>query len=64
MQHDCAACHSGLPYVGLADEALAAGGEVQVKVAEIVAAAPATERNPLQSLGATQSPDPSRTKVA
>jgi len=36
MQHDCAACHSGLPYAGLADEALAAGGEVEAKAAEIV----------------------------
>lgn len=36
MQHDCAACHSGLPYAGLADEALVAGGEVEAKAAEIV----------------------------
>lgn len=36
MQHDCAACHSGLPYAGLADEALVAGGEVEAQAAEIV----------------------------
>jgi hypothetical protein len=35
MQHDCAACHSGLPYAGLAEEA-AAGGEVEAQAIEIV----------------------------
>ncbi|PAN08906.1 hypothetical protein PAHAL_1G443800 [Panicum hallii] len=35
MQHDCAACHSMLPYAGLA-EAAAGRGEVEAKVAEIV----------------------------
>ena len=35
MQHDCAACHSMLPYAGLAEPA-AGRGEMEAKVAEIV----------------------------
>ncbi|RCV08882.1 hypothetical protein SETIT_1G362800v2 [Setaria italica] len=36
MQHDCAACHSMLPYAGLAEAAAAGGGEVEARAAEIV----------------------------
>ncbi|CAL5020174.1 unnamed protein product [Urochloa decumbens] len=50
MQHDCAACHSMLPYAGLAEAAAAAGGggvQLEAKAAEIVvvheAARPAPE---------------------
>uniref|UniRef100_A0A0A9CT08 Cytochrome c domain-containing protein n=1 Tax=Arundo donax TaxID=35708 RepID=A0A0A9CT08_ARUDO len=35
MQHDCAACHTSLPYAGLRG---AAGGQVEAKAAEIVVA--------------------------
>ncbi|CAL4885970.1 unnamed protein product [Urochloa decumbens] len=48
MQHDCAACHSMLPYAGLTDIAAAGGGTlIEAKAAEIVvvheAARPAPE---------------------
>ncbi|OEL18488.1 hypothetical protein BAE44_0020492 [Dichanthelium oligosanthes] len=36
MQHDCAACHSMLPYAGLTETAAAGGGEVEAKATEIV----------------------------
>ena len=37
MQHDCAACHSMLPYAGLSEAAACgAGGHVEAKAVEIV----------------------------
>ncbi|CAL4967608.1 unnamed protein product [Urochloa decumbens] len=61
MQHDCAACHSMLPYAGLAETAAAAGGGgvLEAKAAEIVvvheAARPAPETATLH--GGAWTPD-------
>ena len=45
MQHDCAACHSMLPYAGLAEPA-AGRGEMEAKVAEIVVVHEAARSEP------------------